>query len=90
MSCFSRASQAVLPNRDRNEQVNRVVNRTYVNKVCIFYFFYYFIFKRTIYGKIHGALYPMFSRCGEYNVKSKLFIVKHYYSKTFIFFIISF
>ncbi|CAI2191923.1 19953_t:CDS:2 [Funneliformis geosporum] len=33
MSCFSRASQAVLLNRDRNEQVSRVVNRTYVNKL---------------------------------------------------------
>lgn len=51
MSCFSRASQAVLPNRDRNEQVNRVVNRTYVNKVCIFYFFYYFILKELFMGK---------------------------------------
>ena len=48
MSCFSRASQAVLPNRDRNEQVSRVVNRTYVNKVCIFYFFYYFILKNYL------------------------------------------
>ena len=51
MSCFSRASQAVLPNRDRNEQVSRVVNRTYVNKVCIFYFFYYFILKKLFMGK---------------------------------------
>lgn len=82
MSCFSRASQAVLPNRDRNEQVSRVVNRTYVNKVCIFYFFYYFILKELFMGKYMELLYPMFSQCGEYNVKSKLFIVKHYYSKT--------
>ncbi|CAI2194466.1 18304_t:CDS:2 [Funneliformis geosporum] len=32
MSYFSRAFQAVLPNRDRNEQVSKVVIRTYVNK----------------------------------------------------------
>ena len=51
MNYFSQALQVVLPNRDRNEQVSRVVNRTYVNKVCIFYFFYYFILKELFMGK---------------------------------------
>jgi hypothetical protein len=53
-------------------------------------FFLLFHFKKTIYGKIHGALYPMFSQCEEYNVKSKLFIVKHYYSKHLFFLLFHF
>ena len=81
MSCLSRSSQAVHLITSRINQINRIVNTTQTSNNQTFTIYIAIFISKSIYGKINGALYPIFFQCGEYNVKSELFIVKHYYSK---------